>query len=78
MPRSPFNAEAKTKEDLEASRSPEFVDLELRALKGGSKREAAAFGVQPLTIEEQKIVTKYLALHQTVGNSHGEGWEPFG
>jgi hypothetical protein len=75
MPRPPFNAEAPTKEELEASRSPEFAALDERALKGGSKREAAALGVQPLTIEEQKTIAEYLALHRKLGNLHVEGYD---
>jgi hypothetical protein len=76
MPRPPFNAEAKTKEDLEASRSPEFLGLEMRALKGGATlRGAAMTGVKPLTLDEAKLVQEYLKLHKEVGNSHVDGWE---
>ena len=73
--RPPFNAEAGTKEELEASRTPEFLQLEIRALKGGATREALVMGVQPLTVEEQHLMSEYLALHQKLGNEHIDGWE---
>jgi hypothetical protein len=78
VPRPPFNAEATTKEDLEASRSPEFLQLETRVLKGGATPLGVAMGVEPVSVDEMKLVQEYVDLHKTVGNSHVEGWDQFG
>jgi hypothetical protein len=78
MARQPFNPDAQTKEELEASRTTEFFDIELRALKGGTTDMAGAMGVRRLTIDEQHLLDQYVKLHQKLGNTHVEGYDQFG
>lgn len=66
--RPPFNSDAQTKEELERSRTPDFIQLEIRGLKGG-------LGAERLNVEEQKLMDEYLALHRKVGNFHEEGYD---
>jgi hypothetical protein len=51
-----FNAEAKNREELMSSRTPRFIEIEIRAAKG-----------QRLTREERAVMTEYLALSREVG-----------
>lgn len=60
MPAQPFDPEAKTLAELVASRTPRFVDLEVRAAKGQYARP-------PLTREERELVKEYLNLTRQVG-----------
>jgi hypothetical protein len=76
----PFNPEATTKEELEASRTPEFFDIELRAFKGGASGSGteSGFGVKPLTTDERHLLSEYLKLHQDLGNTHSDGYDSNG
>lgn len=66
--RPPFNRDAETKEELNASRTAEFLDIEIRGIKGH-------LGNPPLTPEEQALYREFHEVEKRVANCHVEGWE---
>jgi len=56
MPQAPFNPEATNREELMSSRTPAFIQVDIRAAKG-----------EHLTREERQLMDEYSRLSREVG-----------
>jgi hypothetical protein len=56
MTQAMFNSEATNRQELMSSRTPRFIEIEIRTAKG-----------QRLTREERALMNEYLALSREVG-----------